>query len=213
MRRKPTKRIRAKKRSTKATRKGEKIGPTTASSGPVDPMAVLAEVAGDRSAGSTARTLAAKAIMRAGMNGKPGIDDVEAVRTLKETVPTDDEIPFDGEYRQVLLHKGQSERRLAVVRKNIDLVCGIGGDVAVLMRCLRNADLAPEARICAAAKLLALHDAASKARDPTPIDRDLVSGLAGVLRSTKWRSSTHYGSFLGGIDASVERDPLDEPIE
>ncbi len=122
-----------------------------------------------------------------------------------------DEIPLGESHRGVGLHRGQCERRVKVVRANIDRVYRLSS-VHDLMDCLRDAALAPEARFYAGAKLLALHDAASKARDPTPIDRDLVSGMTRALRSPKWRSRTRYGSFLGGIDGSVERDHDDEPV-
>ena len=121
----------------------------------------------------------------------------------------DDRIPCDGAYKGVGLHAGQCERRLSVVRADIDHVCGLSS-VADLMECLRNGKLAPEARLYGGAKLFAMHDAASKARDPTPIDRDLVVALIAPLDTVRWRSPTHYGSDL--CRDGLDRDPGDEPI-
>jgi hypothetical protein len=78
----------------------------------------------------------------------------------------DDRIPTSGEHRGIGLHAGQSPRRLEAVKRDIDQVFGLS-TVEDLMRCLRNATLAPEARLYSAAKLEVMHNVASKARDAT----------------------------------------------
>jgi hypothetical protein len=129
-------------------------------------------------------------------------------RTIDED---EDQIPCEGEHRGVPLHRGQCARRLAVVRADIDHVRGLS-TVEDLMDCLRNGRLAPESRLFGAAKLLAMHDSAAKARDATPINRDLVVALSAPLSSFRWRSPVNYGADLL-MGERVPLDPDDEPIE
>jgi hypothetical protein len=123
----------------------------------------------------------------------------------------DDHVPCDGAHRGVGLHAGQCERRLAVVRRDIDHVCGLSS-VQDLMDALRDGKLAPESRLFAAAKLLALHNGAAKARDSSPIDRDLVIAHSAPLDTVRWRSPVNYGSDLC-MGERIPRDPDDEPID
>jgi hypothetical protein len=123
----------------------------------------------------------------------------------------DDSIPCDGAYKGVPIHAGQCPRRRAVVQADIDHVLGLGSDVDALILFLCNAKLAPEARLYGGARLHALHAAAARARDATPIDIDVVIALTAALKSRNWRSAIYYGSDIC-FGEGVRRDELDEPI-
>ena len=130
---------------------------------------------------------------------------------MKRQIDDDDTIPTSGVYRGVPLHSGQCERRLAVVRADIDAAHALE-EVTDLMAFLREGRRAPESRILAAAKLKALWESAADHRETRPdIDLDLVTALVSPLESRNWRSPVNYGSDLC-IGESVQRDPDDQAI-
>jgi hypothetical protein len=131
---------------------------------------------------------------------------------LKKSTVDDDTVPTSGLHRGVPLHSGQSERRLAIVRKDIDAAHALDG-VGDLMIWLRNTLKAPESRLLAAAKLKASYESAAHHREVRPaIDLELVVALAAPIESRKWRSPVNYGSDLC-LGPAVPRDPDDAPID
>ena len=73
----------------------------------------------------------------------------------------DDAIPCEGSYRNVPLHKGQSLARLRQVTADIDAAHALTS-VNDLYEFLRSPRNAPEARLYAAARALALFDLATQ---------------------------------------------------
>ncbi len=124
----------------------------------------------------------------------------------------DDAIPTRGEHRGIGLHAGQCERRLAVVRRDIDDAIGLGSDVAALLEFARDPMRAPESRLFAGAKLKVLATDAARARKATPIDLDKLEGILAGLNSREWRSPDWYGTDLDPF-SGVQHDPLDAPLE
>jgi hypothetical protein len=126
---------------------------------------------------------------------------------------TDDQIPTDGEHRGVPFHAGQSEARLRKVRRDIDTVHRIS-DIDALVAFAGDAGNAPESRIFARAKALAILDDAVERRAPRSrtavIDRQYVKALAAGCDSITWRCRTHYASNLDvrqpGQDRRVPRE-------
>jgi hypothetical protein len=110
---------------------------------------------------------------------------------------TMDAIPTEGNHRGVELHAGQSPERLAVVRKDIDLVFEMAG-TRELIAIAGDPSYAPEARLFAAAKLTALHSIAVERREVRPpgIDLDYVKAIVAGVNSNKWRDPDHYCSLL-----------------
>lgn len=131
----------------------------------------------------------------------------------------DDSIPTDGEHRGVGLHSGQSEARLVAVRRDIDHVHGLS-DLDALVHLARDTSRAPEARLFARAKAIAVIDDAVERRAPrsrtTGWTREDIKASAAGCASLHWRSPWHYGSLLDprpkpGEDRRVRREhPLPE---
>lgn len=112
---------------------------------------------------------------------------------------TDDRIPTDGEHRGVGLHAGQSETRLAVVRRDID-AAHLLVDLAELVAFADDAAHAPEARLFAQAKALATLDEAVSRRDPrqrgAALSRERIRAATLACGSLKWQSPVYYCSLL-----------------
>lgn len=112
---------------------------------------------------------------------------------------TDDGIPTDGEHRSVPLHAGQSEARLAVVKADIDAVHRLCHIEALYAFAVSPAN-APEARLYARAKAIALLDDAVERRAPrsrsTPLSREIINASTAGCDSLTWQSPWHYGSML-----------------
>lgn len=129
-----------------------------------------------------------------------------------------DDIPIDGVHRGVGLHAGQSEARLRTVRDDIDDVHSIS-DLDALVRFADDVGRAPEARIYARAKGLAIFDEAVDRRAvrsrSSALSRDRVRASAAGCGSLQWRSKTHFCSLLDpgpapGNDRRVRREvPLE----
>ena len=122
----------------------------------------------------------------------------------------DDLIPSAGQHRGVPLHAGQSVRRLAVVRADINAALNLA-TVDELMAFAGDLMRAPEARLLAGALLEARHTVATSNRDATPVDIDLVRAAIAGLDSLKWRDPTHYGTDLEAR-RGIRRDEHDEAL-
>lgn len=126
----------------------------------------------------------------------------------------DDKIPCDGEHRGVPLHAGQSEARLRTVRGDIDAVHALQ-EIDALVAFADDPCHAPEARLFAKAKAIAVLDEAVDSRAPrsrTAVwSRERIKASAVGCDSLRWRSPWHYGSILDvppmpGADRPVRRE-------
>ena len=126
-------------------------------------------------------------------------------------IDANDSIPTAGTHRGVPLHAGQCERRVAVVRRELDRVFALESNVDELLAFAANPKNAPEARLFAGAKLEALDAAAAASREARPIDPDKLRAILAGLDSTEWRDPNFYGSDLE-LGRGTPRDPLDEPL-
>lgn len=133
-----------------------------------------------------------------------------------------DQIPTDGAYRGVPLHADQSEQRLAVVRRDIDDVHALQ-ELDELVSFADDVGRAPEARLYARAKALAILDEAVDRRAPrsrkTVLSRERIRASASGCNSLHWQSRINYGSNLdvrqapGKPDRRVRREvPLPEKV-
>jgi hypothetical protein len=127
---------------------------------------------------------------------------------------TNDTIPVFGEHRGVPLHAGQSPERLAVVCGDVDAVLD-EADPTRLLALAGNVALAPEARLLAAARLVAAHDLAVEKREARPVvDPQLARAAVAGLASSRWQSPTHFCSLLdagpapGGPRPVARAEPL-----
>jgi len=93
----------------------------------------------------------------------------------------------------------QSPTRLVTVRADIDTVHGLR-DLEALYAFAVSPAHAPEARLYARAKALALLDDAVERRAPrsrsTLLSRELINAAASGCASLTWQSPWHYGSML-----------------
>lgn len=109
------------------------------------------------------------------------------------------QIPCDGAYRGVPLHAGQSEARLAVVRRDIDAVHSLQ-DIDALVPYSDDTANAPEARLFATAKALSILDDAIERRAPrsrmTVWSRERIRASTAGTNSVQHRSPTHYCSIF-----------------
>ena len=107
----------------------------------------------------------------------------------------DDAIPCEGSYRNVPLHKGQSLARLRQVTADIDAAHALTS-VNELYKFLRSPRNAPEARLYAAARALALFDLAREGRRARPNDvtRDQISAATIGLDSRRWQDRDFFAT-------------------
>jgi hypothetical protein len=123
----------------------------------------------------------------------------------------DDSIPVGSFHRGVGLHRGQCERRLSVVRNDVDAAFDAKA-VDALMAFLCDELRAPESRLLAGARLEAIFESAVDNREARPpVDLVLVRAIAAGLASKNWRDRGYYGSDLDH-GRGTPRDPDDEPI-
>lgn len=123
-----------------------------------------------------------------------------------------DRIRCIGEHRGIGLHDCQSEERLAVVRRELDVVLELN-DITLLTEICGDPTWSPEARLTAAAKLRAVHELAAEDRAARPaIDLKFAAACVAGLNSQKWRSPWHFCSLLDpspapGAKGPVRREP------
>jgi hypothetical protein len=120
----------------------------------------------------------------------------------------DDVIPICDFHRGIGLHDHQSPARLKVVRKDTDSAFKLTDVNALYAFCADNMK-APEARIFAKLKLIALwNEAAEKRRARPVVDRQKLEAMTNALDSRIWRSPTHYGSDLDPRPGVLREEPL-----
>jgi hypothetical protein len=123
----------------------------------------------------------------------------------------DDRIPCVADHRGIGLHDSQSEKRLALVKRELDSVLDLS-DVHKLIAICGNVAWSPEARLTAGAKLRAMHELATEDRKTRPLfDLAFVVACTAGLDSRYWRSPWVFGSLLDpgrmpGGDSPVSRD-------
>lgn len=114
----------------------------------------------------------------------------------------DDQIPTDGAHRGVPLHAGQSDARLALVRRDIDAAHALR-DIDAMIAFADDPANAPEARLLARAKCLATLDDAIERRAPRArapeLNRQRIQASAAGCNSVRWQSSTRFCSALDAI--------------
>lgn len=122
-----------------------------------------------------------------------------------------DEIPTVGNYRGVGLEDGQSPQRLALVRREIDIVLAMT-DAGALARWASNPRHSPESRQLACAMCESMWEVAAETRaNRPPLDLEKLRASTAGLNSRRWRSPTHFCSDLDHAETAVPRDePLDD---
>jgi hypothetical protein len=122
------------------------------------------------------------------------------------------EMPVATRYKGVAIFAGQSAKRVALVRKEIDKIGKIT-DLRQLFAIASNCSWSPEVRIYAAARCLAGLQRAAERREARPdIDPERVAACTAGLASLRW---AHPDRFCSLFDADHERAvkrerPLDD---
>ena len=121
-----------------------------------------------------------------------------------------DEIPTIGTYRGIPLEDQQSDVRLELVRREIDLVLGMT-DACELADWAGNPWHSPESRqlACAMAETAWTIAAETRALRPAGISLDLLYASTAGLGSKTWRDPDRHCSLLdhGGV---LRERPLDD---
>jgi hypothetical protein len=128
-----------------------------------------------------------------------------------------DSIPIIGTYRGVGIHDQQPQTRVnCVVKPEIDHVLDDLSDISDLYNFAANAANSPEARLLAAAKIMAEFDLAVEERRARPlgITMEKVRAAVAGVDSQEWRSNFHYGSALDhGPPPGVKWPARDVPLD
>lgn len=121
-----------------------------------------------------------------------------------------DEIPTIGTYRGVPLEDQQSDARLELVRREIDLVLGMT-DSRELASWAADSWHSPESRQLACAMAESMWTVAAETRNNRPpIDLDLLRAATAGLGSRRWRDPWRHGSLLDPDGVLRERPLADE---
>jgi hypothetical protein len=189
----------------------------------VDPLRVLASIAGDADAPASARVSAAKALLAVRDQG-PAEDSAVAgdavtvraqqllaARRKGIEMDEDDQIPVVEMYRGVGIEDQQPLERIErAVKPAIDCVHAMG-DPDLLAAYAANADNPPEGRQFAAAKVEVELEIAMAERRLRPVAslEQIRASVAG-LGCRRWRDRDRHASLLDA-DGGVERErPLDD---
>jgi hypothetical protein len=111
-----------------------------------------------------------------------------------------DEIPTIEIYKGVPLEGGQSDGRLVLVRREIDVVLAMT-DAGELAGWAADPRHSPESRLLACAMCESMWAVASEKR----ANRPLHASVAG-LGSRRWRDPSHFCSLLDDNAAAVPRE-------
>jgi hypothetical protein len=121
----------------------------------------------------------------------------------------DDAIPTIGSHRGVPLEDQQSPGRLAVVRREIDLVLGMA-DAGALAGWAADPWRSPESRQLACAMAESLWALAAEARNNRPpIDLERLHASTAGLGSRRWRDPCRYASLLDP-EGVLREEPLSD---
>jgi hypothetical protein len=118
-----------------------------------------------------------------------------------------DEIPIATTHKGVGIHAGQSARRVALVKREIDKLSKIS-DLMQLYEIAGDCSWSPEARLFAGARCVAGLQMATERRQAHPdINREDVEACTAGLAVQRWADPFKYCSLL---DAQHERAVLRE---
>jgi hypothetical protein len=122
-----------------------------------------------------------------------------------------DEMPIATTYKGVGIHAGQSAKRVALVKREIDKVNKIS-DLEELLEIAGDCSWSPESRLFAEARCIAGLQIATERRQAHPdIDKEDVVVAAAGLSVLKWAHPDQYCSLL---DSHPERAARrDEPLD
>jgi hypothetical protein len=110
---------------------------------------------------------------------------------------SDDQIQTIEVYRDVAIHDHQSPARIATVKVDIDHVMDQLTDTVALAAYAADPSHAPEARLLAREKAIALYAGAATAREARPqLDIERLRAVTAGLAVNRWRSRTHYCSIF-----------------
>jgi hypothetical protein len=125
-------------------------------------------------------------------------------------MPREGKIPIVEVYRGVGLHDQQSPARLAVVRAEIDRVIELS-DLVALVEWAKDIGHAPESRLLAGAKAVAIISSFGNARQKRPgITAEYVQAVVAGLNSEGWRSPDYFGTLVDAGQGAVKRE---KPLE
>jgi hypothetical protein len=123
-----------------------------------------------------------------------------------------DEMPIAATYKAVGIHAGQSAKRVALVKREIDKIGKIS-DLAELFQIAADCAWSPEARLFARARCIAGLELATERRAARPdIDREDVESRVAGLASIRWADPDKFCSLLDTHSerAAKREQPLDE---
>ena len=123
-----------------------------------------------------------------------------------------DELPIATTYKGVAMFAGQSAKRVALVRKEIDRVSKIG-DLEQLFEIAGDCSWSPEGRLYAGARCIAGLQRAAERRESRPdIDKEDVEASTAGLSVVGWAHPSRHCSLLDADpERAVEREqPLDD---
>ena len=122
------------------------------------------------------------------------------------------ELPISETYKGVAIFAGQSAKRVALVRKEIDRVSKIG-DLEQLFEIAGDCAWPPEARLFAGARCLAGLQLATERRQARPdIDAERVEARTAGLAVRRWAHPDRFCSLFDVDDerAALREQPLDD---
>ena len=124
-----------------------------------------------------------------------------------------DEIPTIGTHRGVPLEDQQSDARLELVRREIDLVLGMT-DARELASWAADSWHSPESRKLACAMAESMWTVAAETRNNRPpIDLDLLRAATAGLGSKRWRDLDRHCSLLDAAGGVLREQPLADDEE
>jgi hypothetical protein len=121
-------------------------------------------------------------------------------------------MPIATSYKGVGIHAGQSTRRVALVRKEIDKIAKIS-DLEQLFEIAGDCAWSPEARLYAGARCIVGLQRAMERREARPdINGDDVEAATAGLAVSRWADPFRYCSLLDTHhERAVQREePLDD---
>jgi hypothetical protein len=108
-------------------------------------------------------------------------------------------------YRGVIIDPGQSQSRVAKVKRAIDAVLA-ENTLRALAAYSDDASNPPEARVLAATKAEELIITAKEGRQKMPGDLERMRAVIAGLSAPGWRSETHYCALFDSHERAVPRE-------
>lgn len=110
-------------------------------------------------------------------------------------------IPCAGFHRNVPLHNFQDERRIEIVKGDIDAAFELQGRLRALVAFADDVRRAPESRCLAASLALAdlRRDADRRRKRKLPADPEFIESIMIGLTCESWRSPTHFAMIFESL--------------